>query len=168
MNILKDLTAIVDVAVNMLDSRIINDKRNDEKPTDGTLLTKTVVFNQSEYKISLGIIDELTAIKTFITKDIKEDINLYSITPITGYYESSFDYMIEATIEYTVAKKEFKDGNLVKHVKSGGFYRVLSNNVLNEADKTKMVVYLSLQDGVIWVRPSSEFNDGRFVLAMSL
>jgi len=31
-----------------------------------------------------------------------------------------------------------------------------------EADLTPCVIYVSEQDGYVWVRPSAEFNDGRF------
>lgn len=45
--------------------------------------------------------------------------------------------------------------------RKGGEYRVLSYGLL-EADRTEAVIYDD-EDGQIWVRSKSEFNDGRFV-----
>jgi Protein of unknown function (DUF1653) len=42
----------------------------------------------------------------------------------------------------------------------GGKYRILHVGTL-ESDLTPVVIYQAL-DGTIWVRPSAEFNDGRF------
>lgn len=53
-------------------------------------------------------------------------------------------------------------GMEVKHVKTGGLYVVLCEAVI-EATMTKAVVYKSIHDGTVWVRPSSEFCDGRFI-----
>lgn len=49
----------------------------------------------------------------------------------------------------------------VRHVKTGGIYRVICGGRL-EADLTRIVVYQSEQTGETWVRPRSEFTDGRF------
>ena len=48
-----------------------------------------------------------------------------------------------------------------QHVKSGGLYVVVGHGVI-EADLTPAVIYRSLLDGITWVRPAAEFNDGRF------
>jgi hypothetical protein len=48
------------------------------------------------------------------------------------------------------------------HEKTKGVYVVLSLGIL-ESTKELMVVYKG-KDEVIWIRPYSEFNDGRFVL----
>lgn len=53
-------------------------------------------------------------------------------------------------------------GKLFLHVKSNGLYRVL-NFAIIEATNTEAVVYQSEETGIIWVRPSLEFFDGRFV-----
>lgn len=47
------------------------------------------------------------------------------------------------------------------HKKTGGLYRVI-NHVRIEADNTPAVAYMAVGGGPIWVRPLSEFNDGRF------
>lgn len=44
--------------------------------------------------------------------------------------------------------------------KKGGLYRVMTDAV-NEADRVPVVVYDDV-DGQVWVRPASEFWDGRF------
>jgi NTP pyrophosphatase (non-canonical NTP hydrolase) len=48
-----------------------------------------------------------------------------------------------------------------EHVKSGRVYR-LHGPALRESDQESMMVYESEKDGVMWVRPASEFYDGRF------
>lgn len=51
--------------------------------------------------------------------------------------------------------------NIWRHVKTAATYRVLREGLL-EADKTPVVVYQSISSGEVWVRPKSEFLDGRF------
>lgn len=49
-----------------------------------------------------------------------------------------------------------------QHLKSGGLYVVLINDAILEADGNTAVVYKSLWDGAVFVRPYAEFYDGRF------
>lgn len=56
-------------------------------------------------------------------------------------------------------------GNLYRHLKTGKHYRVELGDVTIEATMERGVVYRGLSDGVAWVRPYSEFMDGRFELA---
>ncbi|MEO0861129.1 MAG: DUF1653 domain-containing protein [Pseudomonadota bacterium] len=49
-----------------------------------------------------------------------------------------------------------------QHKKSGGLYVVVERSAYIEADLTPAVVYRSLFDGAVWVRPAAEFFDGRF------
>lgn len=49
-----------------------------------------------------------------------------------------------------------------RHIKSGGMYRVLTADAKLEWNLVRAVVYQSLADHSIWVRPHSEFMDGRF------
>lgn len=49
------------------------------------------------------------------------------------------------------------------HTKTAGVYTVL-HLALNEADLSRVVVYQSKDTGDVWVRPLSQFADGRFVL----
>jgi hypothetical protein len=51
---------------------------------------------------------------------------------------------------------------IIKHVKSGGLYKVMGPAKI-EATLEDVVVYMSLQDGKVWVRPMAEMVDGRFV-----
>ena len=48
-----------------------------------------------------------------------------------------------------------------QHVKSGGIYRKLGEGRI-EADLTPCTIYQNVYSGEIWVRPTAEFNDGRF------
>ena len=48
-----------------------------------------------------------------------------------------------------------------RHVKTGGLYRVLHRAEI-EADLSPCVVYQNVESGRTWVRPASEFDDGRF------
>lgn len=50
-----------------------------------------------------------------------------------------------------------------EHLKRGTRYEVLHYHALREADMVECVVYCAVADGKIWVRPRSEFFDGRFV-----
>ena len=48
------------------------------------------------------------------------------------------------------------------HVKHGGAYVVIDNGVI-EATLIACVIYKAESDGTTWVRPLSEFMDGRFL-----
>lgn len=48
-----------------------------------------------------------------------------------------------------------------RHVRRGGQYIVIAQAV-REHDLEPMTIYKSVEDGRVWVRPSSEFMDGRF------
>ena len=48
-----------------------------------------------------------------------------------------------------------------RHKKSGGIYRLVARGFL-EMDLTPVTVYVSAHDGTVWVRPTAEFDDGRF------
>lgn len=54
----------------------------------------------------------------------------------------------------------------VRHVKRGGTYAVLGRGKVQTdtplADYAEVVAYRSEDDGMLWVRPVSEFEDGRF------
>lgn len=54
------------------------------------------------------------------------------------------------------------DSLIWQHVKSGGLYRIVSQGLI-ESDLTPATIYESLWDGQIWIRPTSEFEDGRFI-----
>lgn len=53
-------------------------------------------------------------------------------------------------------------GSRWRHLKRGSTYRVLDTGVI-EATLTACVIYTADADGTTWVRPLSEFMDGRFV-----
>lgn len=48
------------------------------------------------------------------------------------------------------------------HMKTGGLYTVLHDDAIREDDLEPVIVYQNVGDGRIWVRPASEFFDGRF------
>ena len=61
------------------------------------------------------------------------------------------------------------NGAVYKHVKRGGFYVILTRDAISQNedpnhDNVKYVVYQSLKDQTVWVRPLYEFFDGRFKL----
>ena len=47
------------------------------------------------------------------------------------------------------------------HKKTGGYYKLLYYGT-DEHTMETVVIYQSLKTGKIWVRPASEFHDGRF------
>lgn len=58
------------------------------------------------------------------------------------------------------------DLKLYRHKKTGGFYALLTDEARLEwegTDGERMCVYLSLDDDRTWIRPVSEFFDGRFL-----
>ncbi|HAT39989.1 hypothetical protein [Polynucleobacter necessarius] len=57
----------------------------------------------------------------------------------------------------------FKPGNKLRHIKSGGFYKIIFlANV--EATLEPAYVYESLQSHDFWIRPKLEMEDGCFEL----
>jgi hypothetical protein len=53
-------------------------------------------------------------------------------------------------------------GDHYQHLKSGGLYEVIAEGLM-ECDLRPVVIYRGVHDGQIWVRPTDEFFDGRFV-----
>lgn len=153
---------ILNAMDKILRKTITNDKRGENIPSN--VIKKTVKFNQTEYKLALNFMDEMTAIRQFIIPDVSGNISIYGITPITSYYGNTYEYFVEAEIEYTKDSDTFLKGDIVKHVKTNGYYEVLAPSALIEEDMSEVTVYLSLKDNVVWVRPKQEFCDGRFVL----
>lgn len=51
---------------------------------------------------------------------------------------------------------------IYRHKKTGGLYRVVFSEAVIEATLETAVVYRSVDDGPVWVRPYAEFFDGRF------
>lgn len=54
---------------------------------------------------------------------------------------------------------------LFRHKKTGGVYRIV-NLAIQEADLTSVVVYANEATGAAWVRPASEFFDGRYEVVL--
>lgn len=50
-----------------------------------------------------------------------------------------------------------------RHVKRGTVYRLI-NIAIREEDLTSVVIYCDVGTGALWVRPASEFFDGRFAI----
>jgi len=57
----------------------------------------------------------------------------------------------------------FKPGDFLKHLKSGGFYRVVMLANI-EATLQPAYVYESLRNQSFWIRPQAEMEYGRFVV----
>jgi hypothetical protein len=57
----------------------------------------------------------------------------------------------------------FKPGSRLKHLKTGGFYKVLLLANI-EASLEPAYVYESMQSHDFWIRPKAEMEDGRFEL----
>lgn len=55
------------------------------------------------------------------------------------------------------------ESEIWQHRKSGGLYMIMSEEATLEKDLSKQVIYTSLFDGAVWIRPYSEFFDGRFI-----
>lgn len=53
----------------------------------------------------------------------------------------------------------FANDQLVRHIKSGGIYKIIAVNAKMENDSSYVVVYRSQYSGEVWVRPLSEFQD---------
>ena len=49
-----------------------------------------------------------------------------------------------------------------RHTKSGRRYLLICEDARLEKDLTPVVIYEGMRNGEIWVRPASEFFDGRF------
>lgn len=52
---------------------------------------------------------------------------------------------------------------IYQHVKTGGLYFILHDNAKIEKTLEDAVVYTDTLHQHIWIRPKSEFFDGRFV-----
>jgi hypothetical protein len=69
----------------------------------------------------------------------------------------------------TSVTKDNKMADRYRHKVRGTTYRVLyeaakASSIISALDEMTMVVYQSEEDGLVWVRPASEFFDGRFEL----
>lgn len=103
-----------------------------------------------------------------------KDLEVRRITAAFNNKEPMILYIDAITQEPQIAvcmttEKElqtFSKGDIVKHVKSDGDYEVLEWDALLTSDKTKMVVYRSTDYSKpeVWIRPVTEFGDGRFKL----
>ena len=67
-----------------------------------------------------------------------------------------------STPPVTVPAINARVGNWYTHVATGNLYEVIAL-AMNERDLTYVVVYRSTH-GVVWCRPRSQFEDGRFTI----
>lgn len=70
--------------------------------------------------------------------------------------------VVAAETDQMLAAQSVYPGMEVKHARTGGDYIVVCTATI-EANMVKAVVYRSSVVGTTWVRPLSEFCDGRFV-----
>ena len=59
--------------------------------------------------------------------------------------------------------RKFHRHQTVRHVKSRGIYEIIGYGKI-EKDETPVAIYEQVWEGRVWVRPISEFEDGRFEL----
>ena len=75
-------------------------------------------------------------------------------------------FIVDQIEAIPVAEPQFDARKRVRHLKRGTFYRVVGPAVMQTADPvcddTSLVVYQAEKDGSFWVRPTREFEDGRF------
>ena len=62
------------------------------------------------------------------------------------------------------SERRIPRGQLVRHVKTRGIYEIIGYGKI-EKDHTPVTIYEQIWEGRIWVRPTEEFEDGRFELA---
>ena len=48
-----------------------------------------------------------------------------------------------------------------EHINTGGIYELIGSGLF-ESTEEPMVIYRSIADGAVWIRPKTEFFDGRF------
>lgn len=87
-------------------------------------------------KVALIEKDELLKHGEFITMNVE----------ILGHMESNGVFMYN---------RDFKPGDIVQHFK-GGFYKIVAIGTNTETEE-KMVVYQSLKDQRVWIRPYDMF-----------
>lgn len=82
---------------------------------------------------------------------------------VTDMTPDQLDEVVKAeTNQIMAAAVGIYPGLEVRHVKSGGDYTVICEATI-EATMVPAVVYKAEKDGTLWVRPTKEFCDGRFV-----
>ena len=57
---------------------------------------------------------------------------------------------------------KFYPGQQLKHVKTGGLYKILHLAKI-EATLEDVYVYEALKNQTVWIRPKAEMQDGRFI-----
>lgn len=62
---------------------------------------------------------------------------------------------------------KFQHMQMVQHVKTGGVYRIVAPPTILRIEATNAPAYAYRKEdessGIVWVRPQSEMEDGRFV-----
>ena len=73
------------------------------------------------------------------------------------------DAAVSSAIESYQAGLSIFPHNIWKHKKAGGLYRIIMRGFI-EASGVDAYVYRCEKTGETWIRPASEFQDGRFEL----
>lgn len=105
---------------------------------------------------------------------IEEAMNIYAATPWENcqIFDTETGVVLEANHDRqfrprTSMTPTFLPPDLFTHIDRGGIYVRLADATLQfsgeHVDDTPMVVYRSIEDSRFWVRPKTQFEDGRFV-----
>lgn len=93
-------------------------------------------------------------------KEGTDEYEAYSIGRVAGKEECQASKRRQAAID---VDRKFHRGLCVRHVKTRGIYNIIGYGKI-EKDQTEVVIYEQIWEGRIWVRPITEFEDGRFIL----
>lgn len=117
-----------------------------------------VAHYQHKYFLFLNSYGDMRPISDLIRIDYEKINDLLDVIKIPENTQTAID------AEQT--KSLFGLGQIIKHIKSGGEYivRGLPDKYRIESSNAPAYAYESLEDGVVWVRPQSEMEDGRFEL----
>ena len=131
-------------------------------------------FRQSSPANILALISALERAQQsneFLKGQLSEIANF---NPDWDKLEASYESWREIAAELLVAKNRIAELECTtrfvnpperyRHVKTGNLYDVICNAQEEACPDKAMIVYRSVATGACWVRPASEFSDGRFVI----
>lgn len=111
-----------------------------------------VRFNPADTKDFFVEADRLDPTHPYDIEVMGDDKNPRLYPPAQALSDATF---------MVAARRELEWRATHKHLKSGGLYRVITDDARLEWDMRPAVVYDNAE-GHVWVRPCAEFFDGRF------